>query len=256
MPNFECMKGRLLLLIFLYLATVLNAQNAFITNQKSNPRVLNAFKHKNDSLKKQFERAHLSFPPKNIYLRSFKYESQLEVWVKPNSDDPYVLFKTYPVCALSGTMGPKRMNGDFQVPEGFYFINEFNPNSSYHLSLGINYPNLSDLYLSDSIKPGNEIYIHGKCVTQGCIPIQDDKIEELYVLAAHAHAQGQDFIPVHIFPIRFHSEKSNVFFKKSTKQDPDYLRYANRLKEVYQYFEDSKRLPVITINTKGEYRFY
>ena len=46
------------------------------------------------------------------------------------------------------------------------------------------------------------------------------------------------------------------FSKKSTKQDPDYLRYANRLKEVYQYFEDSKRLPVITINTKGEYRFY
>jgi murein L,D-transpeptidase YafK len=234
----------------------MNAQNAFIANQKSNPRVLNAFKNKNDSLKKQFERAHLSFPPKQIYLRSFKYDSQLEVWVKPSNNEPFVLFKTYPVCALSGTIGPKRMNGDYQVPEGFYYINEFNPNSSYHLSLGINYPNISDNFLSDSIKPGNEIYIHGKCVTQGCIPIQDEKIEELYILAAYAHSQGQDFIPVHIFPVRFDSEKSIAFFKKNSKYDPEYQRFANRLKEVYHYFETSKRLPVIAINTKGEYRFY
>jgi murein L,D-transpeptidase YafK len=86
------------------------------------------------------------------------------------------------------------MEGDYQVPEGFYYINEFNPKSAYHLSLGLNYPNASDKVLSDSIKPGGDIYIHGNCVTVGCIPLQNNQIEELYVLAANAKNAGQDFI--------------------------------------------------------------
>ena len=71
----------------------------------------------------------------------------------------------------SGTMGPKRLQGDYQVPEGFYYINEFNPNSNYHLHLGLNYPNASDKILSDSLRPGGDIYIHGSCVSIGCIPL-------------------------------------------------------------------------------------
>ncbi len=95
------------------------------------------------------------------------------------------------------------MAGDYQVPEGFYYINEFNPRSLYHLSLGLNYPNASDRMLCDMSQPGGDIYIHGSCVTTGCIPITDGQIEELYVLAAHAKDMGQDFIPVHIFPVNF-----------------------------------------------------
>ncbi len=64
------------------------------------------------------------------------------------------LFKTYKVCALAGTLGPKRMEGDYQVPEGFYYINEFNPQSNYYLSLGINYPNESDKVSKRFIRPG------------------------------------------------------------------------------------------------------
>ena len=85
----------------------------------------------------------------------------------------------------SGTTGPKRLQGDFQVPEGFYHINEFNPNSNYHLSMGLNYPNSSDRILSDSLRPGGEIYIHGSCVSVGCIPLNDDEIEELYLIASY-----------------------------------------------------------------------
>ena len=116
----------------------------------------------------------LKWPAKYVYIRSFKYDAQLEVWVKNEAKEKYKLFKTYKVCMQSGTMGPKRLQGDYQVPEGFYYINEFNPHSNYHLSLGLNYPNASDRILSDSFRPGGNIYIHGSCVSVGCIPVTDD----------------------------------------------------------------------------------
>ncbi|MFX5603033.1 hypothetical protein ABTD90_21020, partial [Acinetobacter baumannii] len=81
------------------------------------------------------EAAQLQWPPKQLYIRSFKYDSQLEVWVRNNSKEAFKLFKTYKICALSGALGPKRIEGEYQVPEGFYTINLFNPKSTYHLSL-------------------------------------------------------------------------------------------------------------------------
>jgi len=165
-------------------------------------------------LAKAFAQEQLQWPPKQIYIRSFKYDSQLEVWARNQSDEAYRLFKTYKICALSGNLGPKRMDGDFQVPEGCYHIVSFNPKSEFHMALGLDYPNSSDQLLSDSIRPGKGILIHGACVTQGCIPLQNDQIEELYLLAAYAHAQGQDFIPVHIFPVQFNVEKSSAYLKK------------------------------------------
>ena len=114
---------------------------SFIDYQKSFPRPSEALEKKEDTLQKQFEAKKLSWPAKYIYIRSFKYDSQLEVWVKDEIQEPFKLFKSYRVCALAGTLGPKRMQGDYQVPEGFYYINVFNPKSNYYLSLGINYPN-------------------------------------------------------------------------------------------------------------------
>lgn len=218
-----------------------------------NMKLANVIRLKEDSVKKQLAAIGVSWPLKQIYVRSFKYDSQLEVWVRNQKNEPYKLFRTYKVCALSGALGPKRIEGDYQVPEGFYYINEFKPNSTYHMSLGLNYPNASDQLLSDSIKPGNDIYIHGSCVTVGCIPIRDPQIEELFLLASYAHEQGQDFIPVHIFPIRYNVEKSREFLTKSTKDDQEYQKFSGRLKEVYDYFEQNKKIPLITINKKGEY---
>ncbi len=226
---------------------------SFIDYQKSLPRPGEALERKEDTLQKQFEEKKLKWPAKYIYIRSFKYDSQLEVWVKNEIKDPFKLFKTYKVCALAGSLGPKRMQGDYQVPEGFYYINEFNPYSNYYLSLGINYPNVSDKILSDSLRPGSEIYIHGSCVTVGCIPLTDQQIDELYILAAHAKDQGQDFIPVHIFPIRFNKEKSVKYLDNLTKDDAELKNFANRLKEAYNYFEKNKQLPVVMISNTGEY---
>lgn len=225
----------------------------FIEYQKSFPRISEALKRKEDTLMKQFQEKKLQWPAKYVYLRSFKYDSQLEVWVKSDQKEKYQLFKTYKVCALAGSLGPKRMQGDYQVPEGFYYINEFNPKSTYHLSLGLNYPNSSDRILGDSLQPGGDIYIHGKCVTTGCIPIMDQQIEELYILAAHAKTQGQDFIPVHIFPIDFKSVRSSGYLNRYLKDFPEYTSMVNELRQAYNYFDKTKKLPLIMVSQKGDY---
>lgn len=226
---------------------------SFIDYQKTFPRPSEALSRKEDTLQKQFEEKKLIWPARYIYIRSFKYDSQLEVWVKNQVQEPFKLFKTYKVCALAGTLGPKRMEGDYQVPEGFYMINVFNPKSNYYLSLGLNYPNASDKMLSDSLRPGSDIYIHGSCVTVGCIPIRDDQIDELYIIAAHAKDQGQDFIPVHIFPVRFNVEKSVKYLDNLSKDDPALKKFADRMEDAFDYFEKYRQLPVVMIGDKGEY---
>ncbi|MHA4810285.1 L,D-transpeptidase family protein [Flavitalea flava] len=239
-------------------ATKLLAQTStpafhFIDYQRSIPKIGDLLKRKEDTLSKQFKEKGLVWPARYVYIRSFKYDSQLEVWVKNAREDKYKLFKSYKVCALAGTLGPKRMAGDYQVPEGFYYINEFNPRSEYHLSLGLNYPNASDRILSDSTQPGGEIYIHGSCVTTGCIPITDSQIEELYILAAHAKNQGEDFIPVHIFPVNFNNPRSVDYLNKYLQTFSEYTPFAKSMRNAFYYFEKYRDVPFVLVNGKGEY---
>ncbi len=247
-----------LLLLLIILGPGLQAQPyksgvSFVDYQKTFPRPEESFRKKEDTLQKQFAEKKLAWPAKYIYIRSFKYDSKLEVWVKNEIKEPFKLFKTYKVCALAGALGPKRLEGDYQVPEGFYYINEFNPRSNYYLSLGINYPNVSDRLLSDSLRPGSGIYIHGSCVTVGCIPITDENIDELYILASYAKNQGQDYIPVHIFPVRYNVARSVNYLTNMTKEDASLKAFSARLQQAFDYFEKYKQLPVILINEKGEY---
>src|SRR6478736_2612134 len=123
-----------------------------------------------------------------------------------------------------------------QWPAKQIYVRSFN----YHMSLGINYPNVSDKIVTQGTNPGGDIYIHGSCVTVGCIPIQDPQIEELYILAMSAKSNGQDFIPVHIFPVRYNNPKSMAYFDKTTKDDSAVQQFAAKLKEVYDYFEREK----------------
>jgi murein L,D-transpeptidase YafK len=227
----------------------------FVEFQRSFLRVGETFKKLEDTLKKQFEAKGFTWPSKYIYIRSFKYDSQLEVWVKNAPKETYKLFKTYNVCAMAGTLGPKRLKGDYQVPEGFYYVNEFKPNSNYFLALGVNYPNASDNCLSDSLNPGGDIFIHGSCTTVGCIPIMNSQIEEVYTLAAFAKSAGLDYIPVHIFPIRFSNYRSKNYLALQTKNDQSYQAFALKLKEAYDMFERFKQPPLVFVNKKGEYIF-
>jgi len=203
---------------------------SFVDYQRGFQRPQEAMQRKLDTLKKQFAAKKLRWPAAQLYIRSFKYDSQLEVWVKQESESNFTLFKTYPVCAL-----------------------EFNPYSNYYLSLGLNYPNASDRILSDSIKPGGDIYIHGSCVTVGCIPITDQQIDELYILATFARDAGQDFIPVHIFPCRFDVPRSKAYLDELVKDDPSLKRFSDKLSDAYFYFEKTRRLPVVLITEDGQY---
>jgi murein L,D-transpeptidase YafK len=252
------MKNLSLSLIAVLIAVSSFAQGtnvSFIDLQRTFPRPGDAMKRKEDTLRKQFAAKGIAWPARYVYIRSFKYDGQLEVWVKNNRKDPFQLFKSYRVCALAGTLGPKRMEGDYQVPEGFYYINEFNPNSSYYLSLGINYPNLSDRILSDSLRPGGDIYIHGSCVTVGCIPVTDQQIDEIYIMAAYAKASGQDYIPVHIYPIRYNNKRSTDYLAGLARNDASLKQFAERLESVYDHFELTRQLPVIMTNSRGDYVF-
>lgn len=237
----------------IFTADKLYAQTSFTEAPKAYAKINSSFNNLEDSVKKAFEEKNLNWPPQTVYIRSFKYDRLLEVWVKNNKEDSFSLFKTYKVCMQSGGIGPKRSEGDNQVPEGFYYVNEFNPRSNYHLALGLNYPNSSDKVLSDPKKPGGDIYIHGNCVSTGCIAIQDVPIEEVYLITSQAKNNGQDFIPVHIFPVKYDVEKSLNYLTESIKGDQVTHKYILNIKAVFDYFEKNKKLPVIMINKKGDY---
>lgn len=186
-----------------------------------------------------------------ILIRAFKAEKTVEVWIKNStSSTPFTLLTSYPFCTTSGVLGPKRKEGDLQIPEGVYHINHFNPLSNFYLSLGINYPNSSDQLLADPQKPGGSIYIHGNCVTIGCIPITDDKIKELYLLAVEARTHGQEKIPVHIFPARLSAGRP----EQLATDYPQHLSFWKNLQEIFLDFEASHRLKVVTVDAKGFYR--
>jgi murein L,D-transpeptidase YafK len=220
---------------------------------RSTPKTGLFFSGMADSLEREFSSKGLEWPARFVYIRAFKLEKQLEVWVKNDAVEPFHFFKMYKVCATSGTFGPKRKEGDKQIPEGFYYINEFNPNSNYHLALGLNYPNAADQKKSDPVKPGGDIYIHGSCVTVGCLPMTDAVMDELYYLTSVAKSEGQDFIPVHIYPYRFDYQISEAQYKQKTAARKDLDQFNTPLKEAYNFFEDTHQLPAIIIQPGGEY---
>jgi murein L,D-transpeptidase YafK len=221
----------------------------FKQKQLKNARVKLAFEEKENVVKKLFSEKQLPYSGFHLFIRAFKKEQLLEVWIKEPSQEKYVLLNAYEFCSSSGTLGPKRKEGDLQIPEGIYSINHFNPLSSFHLSLGINYPNRSDKILGDSKHPGSAIYIHGNCVTVGCIPITDNKIKELYLLAVEARNNSQKEIAVHIFP----SKMDNQSMMALRNLAPQHTGFWNNLQDIYNDFENNKTLREVSVNNSGEY---
>jgi murein L,D-transpeptidase YafK len=181
--------------------------------------------------------AQVAWPVGELYLRAFKKEQQLEVW-GGEPGKPLTLIKRYPICAASGVLGPKRKEGDLQVPEGLYTLGRFNPTSSYHLSLEITYPNTSDRVLSDPKHPGGLIYLHGNCVSIGCIAIEDGPIEEVYLMALEARSRP---IPIHIFPFRFAGAP--------LEPGPN-AAFWKQLEPAYTAFEATHRPPIAKVDAK------
>jgi len=156
-----------------------------------------------ERLAPDFERVNCPYPPAKLLLVGLKKEKQLEVWVKAKEDDAYILLRTYPIQGLSGKAGPKLAEGDCQAPEGIYGIDWLNPNSGFHLSMHITYPNEYDKARAvedGRVRLGGDIMIHGGRASVGCLAIGDEAAEDLFVLAAET---GLENIEVILSPVDF-----------------------------------------------------
>lgn len=187
----------------------------------------------------------------DMYIRAFKFEEDLEIWAKNRDSSEYKLIQTYKFCSNVGSLGPKRRQGDLQIPEGFYSMSKFNPNSNYHLSLKVNYPNKADSIKGFSSDLGGMIFIHGGCNTIGCIPITNDKIKEVYVMAYLARSSGQKEIPIHIYPLRLSFE--NIALLQAANPSTELMHFWKALGQGYHYFESRRQIPPIRISERGDY---
>lgn len=215
----------------------------FLKRQLRYPRVRQAFERKSETVEAILDGRDVA-DLGGIFFRVFKREQELELWVRESGAERFTLLKSYPVCAVSGELGPKRRQGDLQVPEGFYDIDIFNPASRYHLSMRVNYPNRVDRRRSEGDTPGGDIYIHGGCATIGCVPVTDEYIEELYLVAAAARDAGQRRIPVHIFPTRLDADGLE-WLEKSFGNNREEMAFWRNLGEGYRSFEATRVVPRI-----------
>jgi len=208
-------------------------------------RVANARQETWTGLKSNLASLDINPNSTNIYIRCFKLEEIVELWVKDSNKRTFRLLSTYPFCVNSGILGPKRKEGDKQIPEGVYHITRFNPKSLFHLSLGLNYPNAADLTRADDIAPGSDIFLHGKCSSTGCIAVGDKAIQELYTIASVAK---NHLIRVDIYPYKFNSERQIDIEIALMNQN-----FWTNLKTVYQDFENTREISGIDISESGEY---
>lgn len=180
-----------------------------------------------------------------VFVRIFKESKELEVWVQ--QDREFVLFRTYKVCAASGRLGPKIRTGDYQSPEGFYFVtpNRLNPWSSFHLSFNLGYPNAYDRIHG---RTGSALMVHGNCVSIGCYAMTDPSIEEIYTLADAAFRGGQPFFRVHVFPFRMSAERM------LQAANSRWIDFWNNLQSGYDFFERENNPPNVNVSA-GNYTF-
>ena len=230
------------------------AQEDFLSQQKRYPRVRTAFSEKEQIIAEILSKNGLSSDDIHILITAYKAEKQLEIYAKKKNETVYTLMGVYKICASSGKPGPKRKRGDEQVPEGFYKIEHFNPSSNFYLSLGINYPNQSDKKKSRATNLGGDIFIHGSCVTIGCLPMTDDKIKEIYIYAVLARNNGQSDIPVYIFPFRMNDANFQAH-KNQHSQNQELLDFWTNLKIGHDMFVSEKKALKISVNNSGDYLF-
>lgn len=182
-----------------------------------------------------------------IFIRAFKEEKELDLFVLNATTGKYDLFRTYRIAGTSGGPGPKLAEGDGQVPEGFYYVSRksMHPASRYHLAFNIGYPNAYDLHHK---RTGSHIMVHGNEVSIGCLAMTDEKIEEIYTLADAALEKGQEFFRIHLFPFRMTDERMTA-----AAGNPNEAFWKN-LKEGHDLFLTNATPPDVSV-AEGKYAF-
>lgn len=223
------------ILIFLFGQTFIfcqNSERAEIALDKQKDPLAKALKVKG---------LHLGDP---IFIRIFKETKELEIWMKKTNEETFTLFKSYPICTYGGKgLGPKLKEGDGKAPEGFYYVpkSKLNPNSRFHLSFNLGYPNEYDEAYG---RTGSALMVHGACVSVGCFAMTDPAIEEIYTLARLALEDGQKFFRVHIFPFRMEADKMREYMNHK------WYDYWLNLQEGYRYFEEKGFPPNVEVKNK------
>jgi murein L,D-transpeptidase YafK len=181
-----------------------------------------------------------------VLLRIFKAESELEVWME--KDGNYVLFATYPVCHWSGTLGPKLHQGDKQAPEGFYTVSrrQLHLAGRWPRSLNLGFPNLYDKSLA---RDGNYILVHGGCSSVGCYAMTNTVIEEIFTVTEAALREGEEHVPVHVFPFRMTAANMTAH------DGAEWAGFWQNLREGYDSFERTGRPPHVSV-CDGRYYFH
>ncbi len=185
-----------------------------------------------------------------VFMRVFKEEAVLELWVRGGASGRYRLFRSYPICAYSGGLGPKLAEGDRQAPEGFYAVGreQMNPRSRFHLSFDLGFPNAYDRLHG---RTGSFLMVHGACVSTGCYAMTDPLIEEIYTLADAALAAGQERFQVHCFPFRMSGER----MREAVAEGGAWVDFWRGLEGGYLAFESARVPPRVDVAPGGNYRF-
>ena len=178
-----------------------------------------------------------------VFLRAFKEEGELELFIQDRASKRFVLLRTYQIAKQSGDLGPTLLEGDGQVPEGFYFAGRsaMKPDSTYHLAINCGYPNAYDRAHE---RTGSFIMIHGNTVSIGCLAMTDEKMEEIYSLCDAALLGGQDFFRIHLFPFRMTEERL------TQAADHQWLEFWKNLKLGYDHFETYGMPPDVEVKNQ------
>jgi len=181
-----------------------------------------------------------------VFLRIYKESRELEVWL--GAMGGYRLFRAYPICRVSGGLGPKLREGDRQAPEGFYVVpaRRLNPESAFHLSFDLGYPNVYDRALR---RTGSRLMVHGGCQSAGCFAVTDPAMDEIWTLIDAAFRAGEPSFQVHVFPFRM--TEGNL----ARHAGSPWQSFWRNLKEGHDLFEQLGWPPGVTA-VDGRYVFY
>lgn len=168
---------------------------------------------------------------KPVFIRIIKEKRELELHVKEEEENSWHLLKTYPIAAMSGTLGPKQAEGDLQAPEGFYEVypSSLNPRSNHWLAFNVGYPNDYDRSLG---RTGSYIMVHGGASSVGCFAITDPAIEEVYTMVHQALEAGQKYVPVQIYPFEMTPQRMQ------SEQDSPHHEFWQYLQPGWQFTHD------------------
>ncbi len=241
----------LLLLTIFFMCSGLTP-DTYREKQMKYTRVREAYAAKEKIVTKTLAVNAISRDSLRIYLRAFKLEKTLELWAKNGCDSSYKLIKEFPICDLSGDVGAKRRVRDLQVPEGFYHIAGLNPYSKYYLSMKVNYPNASDSVRGVRGHLGNNIFIHGSCISSGCLAMTDDRIRELFVYCIEAYNAGQEEIGLTIFPSRLSDATYAKLVTRYSRYKDDVKLWGD-LKKSYDLFNLTKVPPAVKFLLDGSH---